>query len=72
MFRKLLWATLGLAAASIGAAQTPTPTFGIRVSIGGEATDLAIDQSRGVLYIDNFTANRSVLRVPSTRSIRVK
>ena len=56
MFRKLLWATLGLAAASIGVAQTAT--FGIRVPIGGEATDLAIDQPRGVLYIANFTANR--------------
>src|SRR5579863_7486080 len=56
MFRKLLWATLGLAAASIGAAQTPT--FGTRVPIGGEATDLAYDQWRGVLYIANFTGNR--------------
>ena len=56
MFRKLLLATLGIAAASLGAAQPAT--FGIRVPIGGEATDLAIDQSRGVLYIANFTANR--------------
>ncbi len=56
MLRKLFWATLGIAAASIGAAQPAT--FGIRVPIGGEATDLAIDQPRGVLYIDNFTANR--------------
>src|SRR5882724_5153511 len=56
MFGKLLWATLGIAAASIGAAQPAT--FGIRVPIGGEATDLAIDEPRGVLYIDNFTANR--------------
>src|SRR5665213_1503854 len=56
MFRKLLLATLGIAAASIGVAQTAT--FGIPVPIGGEATDLAVDQSRGVLYISNFTANR--------------
>src|SRR5580765_4307578 len=56
MVRKLLLATLGIAAASIGAAQPAT--FGIRVPIGGEATDLAIDQPRGVLYIANFTANR--------------
>src|SRR5579863_3907834 len=56
MFRKLLVATLAIAAASIGGAQTPT--FGIRVPIGGEATDLAIDQWRGVLYIANFTGNR--------------
>src|SRR5487761_2423431 len=56
MLRKWLLATLGLAAASIGAAQ-PAP-FGVRVPIGGEATDLAVDQPRGVLYIANFTASR--------------
>ncbi len=56
MFRKLLWATLGIAALSVGAAQTAT--FGTAVPIGGEATDLALDQPRGVLYIANFTANR--------------
>jgi uncharacterized protein (TIGR03437 family) len=49
-------AALSIAAASLGAAQTAT--FGIRVPIGGEATDLAVDQPRGVLYIANFTANR--------------
>jgi len=56
MLRKWLLATLGIAAASIGAAQPAT--FGIRVPIGGEATDLAVDEPRGVLYIDNFTAGR--------------
>ena len=56
MLRKLILATLSIAAASIGAAQPAT--FGIRVPIGGEATDLAVDQPRGVLYIANFTANR--------------
>jgi len=33
-------------------------TFGQVVVIGGEAIDLALDESRGVLYIANFTANR--------------
>ena len=28
------------------------------VSIGGHASDLALDEARGVLYIANFTANR--------------
>jgi uncharacterized protein (TIGR03437 family) len=32
-------------------------TFGTVVPIGGEAADIALDQSRGVLYIANFTAN---------------
>jgi uncharacterized protein (TIGR03437 family) len=33
-------------------------TFGKVVSIGGHASDLALDEGRGVLYIANFTANR--------------
>ena len=33
-------------------------TFGKVVSIGGQASDLALDEPRGVLYIANFTANR--------------
>jgi hypothetical protein len=33
-------------------------TFGKVVAIGGEASDLALDEVRGVLYIANFTANR--------------
>src|SRR5579871_5009069 len=33
-------------------------TFGKVVSIGGQASDLALDQPRGVLYISNFTANQ--------------
>ncbi len=41
-----------LAAAAWGA------TFGKVVSIGGQASDLALDEPRGVLYIANFTANR--------------
>src|SRR5436305_12823539 len=33
-------------------------TFGKVVSIGGAASDLALDEPRGVLYIANLTANR--------------
>lgn len=33
-------------------------TFGKVVSIGGHASDVALDEPRGVLYIANFTANR--------------
>src|SRR5438132_9907049 len=32
-------------------------TFGRAVPIGGQASDIAIDEGRGVLYIANFTAN---------------
>ncbi len=33
-------------------------TFGRVAPIGGQASDLAIDEARGVLYVANFTANR--------------
>ena len=33
-------------------------TFGTVVPIGGHASDIALDESRGLLYIANFTANR--------------
>src|ERR1700757_45064 len=32
--------------------------FGTVVPIGGHASDLALDESRGLLYIANFTTNR--------------
>jgi len=56
MSRKFSLITLGVLAALACAAQTAT--FGIRVPIGGEATDLAVDEPRGVLYISDFTASR--------------
>ena len=33
-------------------------TFGKVVPIGGQSSDLVLDESRGVLYVANFTANR--------------
>src|SRR6187431_588607 len=35
-----------------------TATVGKVVAIGGHASDIALDESRQVLYIANFTANR--------------
>jgi uncharacterized protein (TIGR03437 family) len=55
MLKSYFWKTVlaaSLAAAAWGG------TFGTVVSIGGEASDLALDETRGVLYIANFTANR--------------
>lgn len=40
------------------ARQAPAGTFGRVVAIGGQSSDLALDERRGVLYISNFTANR--------------
>src|SRR5690242_21773699 len=33
-------------------------TFGRVVSIGGHASDIALDEGRGVLYIANYTSGR--------------
>ena len=50
---------MALAVALCGAA-TPcaAASFGTVVAIGGQASDIALDESRGLLYIANFTANR--------------
>ncbi len=56
MFGKFHWCALILASACGVAAGSGT--FGRVVPIGGAAADLALDESRGYLYIANFTANR--------------
>jgi uncharacterized protein (TIGR03437 family) len=48
-----LAAALILAASPAGAA-----TFGKVVSVGGHASDIALDEPRGVLYIANYTSSR--------------
>ena len=45
-------------------------SFGKVVSIGGNASDLALDEARGVLYIANFTANRIDVMSLATNSIQ--
>src|SRR5271165_2077596 len=55
MLKSYWWKTV-LAASFAAAAWGGT--FGTVVSIGGEASDLALDETRGVLYIANFTGNR--------------
>src|SRR3954454_23962429 len=44
--------------------------FGTVVPIGGHASDIALDESRGVLYIANFTANRIEVMSTADYSIR--
>jgi uncharacterized protein (TIGR03437 family) len=48
---------LGLAAVALASAAWGG-TFGKVVPIGGQASDIALDETRGVLYIANFAANR--------------
>lgn len=45
-------------------------TFGTAVAIAGQAADIALDQSRGLLYIANFTANRIDVMSTTTNTIQ--
>ncbi len=45
-------------------------TFGKVVPIGGHASDIALDERRGVLYIANFTANRIEVMSLDSHAIR--
>lgn len=45
-------------------------TFGTVVPISGEASDIALDPTRGVLYIANFTANRIDVMTLSNNTIQ--
>ncbi len=50
---------LGILAAWLGlGAGLSAGTLGKVVPIGGHASDLALDEARGVLYVANYTANR--------------
>src|SRR5216684_466706 len=68
MFSKSYWWKITLAAslATVGW----SATFGTVVSIGGHASDLALDEPRGVLYIANFTANRVEVMSLASNSIQ--
>src|SRR4249919_126903 len=58
-FASMLSASAGVAA-----------TFGTAVPIGGHASDIVLDEARGVLYIANFTANRIEVMSTADYSIR--
>jgi uncharacterized protein (TIGR03437 family) len=45
-------------------------TFGRVVQIGGHASDISLDERRGLLYIANFTANRIEVMSTSDYSLR--
>jgi hypothetical protein len=50
--------SLAIAAGSGSVAPAPAATFGTVVPVAGQASDIALDESRGKLYIANFTAGR--------------
>jgi uncharacterized protein (TIGR03437 family) len=63
--------SITLAAALLsGPAPSVAASFGTVVPIGGHASDIALDESRGVLYIANFTANRIEVMSLADHSIR--
>src|SRR5258708_13420034 len=57
-------------AAMLSARPGVAATFGTVVPIGGHASDIALDESRSVLYIANFTANR--IEVMSTADFSIR
>src|SRR4029077_11576372 len=70
MFRKSPTWVLAIALTALGVGQLGAGTFGKVVSIGGAASDLALDEARGVLYIANFTANRIEVMSLSSNTIQ--
>jgi uncharacterized protein (TIGR03437 family) len=59
-------------AAALTSVVTPSvaATFGTVVPIAGQASDIALDESRGLLYVANFTANRIEVMSLADGSIR--
>jgi uncharacterized protein (TIGR03437 family) len=71
MFRKnWILAIASVAAIAMTAVSAHAGTFGTVVAIGGEAADIALDPTRGVLYIANFTANRIDVMTLSNNAIQ--
>jgi len=70
MFRKhWILAIASAAVIAMTAVSAHAGTFGTVVAIGGEAADIALDPTRGVLYIANFTANRIDVMTLSNNTI---
>ena len=61
--------SIALAALMSTSAPSTAATFGTVVPIGGQASDIALDESRGLLYIANFTANRIEVMATADYSI---
>ncbi|HEX3747431.1 MAG TPA: hypothetical protein VHW09_26020 [Bryobacteraceae bacterium] len=61
-----------IASSALTIAPTPLPaaTFGTVVAVGGQASDEALDETRGLLYIANFTANRIDVMSTATNTIQ--
>ncbi|MBI3681849.1 MAG: hypothetical protein HY235_15825 [Acidobacteria bacterium] len=67
---KTLQAVAGLAVLMVAPGTVFGGTIGRAVAIGGLASDLVLDEARGVLYVANFTANRIEVMSLSDGSIQ--
>ena len=68
MLRKLC--SLAMLSAFLLGGSAFAGTFGKVVSIGGHASDVALDEPRGVLYVANFTANRIEVISLATKNLQ--
>ena len=68
MRRKALF--IFAASAVLAAWPAAAATFGSVVAIGGSSADIALDESRGVLYIADFTGNR--IDVMNTKTLAIQ
>src|SRR5947209_1518709 len=60
LFQKLFGSTFVRLAAlgALAISVVSAASFGLAVPIGGTASDIALDEGRGVLYIANYTSGR--------------
>src|SRR5690348_6797215 len=61
---------LAVLAAMISISAARGATFGDVVVIGGQSADIALDETRSVLYVANFTASRIDVLTLSDHTIR--
>lgn len=61
---------LALPALTVAPVPCSGATFGTVVAVGGQASDEALDETRGLLYIANFTANRIDVMSTATNTIQ--
>jgi DNA-binding beta-propeller fold protein YncE len=62
--------SIALAAAFASVAACAAAGFGTVVPIGGRASDIVLDEARGVLYVANYTANRIDVLSTADNSVR--
>src|SRR5947199_8887209 len=62
--------SIAIAALASTAAPCVAANFGTVIPIAGHASDIALDESRGLLYVANFTANRIEVMSTADYSIR--